>query len=72
MNQGLRMTNFVKITPIGAEKAVLINIEHIIAIEEMGESLLRIRTDEHAYEAHASMEALEQVLSRTAIVSRLC
>lgn len=71
MNQSLCITNFIKITPLGGDKVTLINIEHIVAVEEIGESLLRIRTNEYVYETHASIDALEQVLSRTAIVSRL-
>lgn len=71
MNQ-LSMAQFIRIKPLDSSKSVLLNVKHIVAVEEIIEHhILRIQTTTQTYETGGrSLEDLEQVLSRTSTISR--
>lgn len=72
MNQVLTAAQFLKIHPLDSNKSVLINIHEIDVIEELVEhQIVRIHVKGHVYEIKSSLDDVMQVLSRTAVISRV-
>lgn len=72
MNQVLNSAQFLKIHPLDSNKSVLINIHEIDAIEELVEhQIVRIHVKGHTYEIKSSLDDVMQVLTRTAVISRV-